>query len=275
MVDNVLQHRRNIDAHFGGDLRSVHGGQADDILDFLLDARRVGRGQVDLVEHRADLQVVFQSQVGVGQGLGFHPLGGVHHQHCPLAGGQRAGHLVVEVHMSRGVNEIETIGLAVLGLVVHAHRTGLDGDAPLPLQVHVVQQLRLHLALLHRAADLDHPVGQGGFAVVNVGDDGEVADLALVSHQAHLPSGKSTHPISDGARRRRADKIRMGPPQRRSAAGFAGKGAPAEWMSFRQPAEAKDMELGATRSMWAMMKKLRILVWSVIGKNLRGKRSGL
>ena len=34
----------------------------------------VGGGQIDLVEHGQDLQVVLQGQVGVGQGLGLHAL---------------------------------------------------------------------------------------------------------------------------------------------------------------------------------------------------------
>ena len=183
MADDVLQHRLHIDAHLGGDLRGVQGRQADHVLDLLLGPPGVGGGQIDLVDHRADLQVVLQGQVSVGQGLGLHPLGGVHHQHRPLAGGQGPGHLIVEVHMARGVDEVEAVGLPVLGLVVHAHRPGLDGDAPLSLQVHVVQQLGLHLPLLHRPADFDHPVGQGGFAMVNVGNDREISDFGLIGHR--------------------------------------------------------------------------------------------
>ncbi len=156
---DVLQHRGDVDALLGRDLRGVQGGQADDVLDLVLHPLGVGGGQVDFVQHRPDLQIVVQGQVGVGQGLGLHPLGGVHHQHRPLAGRQGAADLVVEVHVARGVDEVEAVGLAVLGGVVHADGPGLDGDAPLPLQVHVVQQLGGHLPLLHRAADLNHPVG--------------------------------------------------------------------------------------------------------------------
>ena len=127
-----------------------------------------------------------QGEVGIGQGLGLHALGGVHHKHRPLAGGQRAAHLVVEVHVARGVDEVEAVGFPILGLVIHAHGPGLDGDAPLPLQIHVVQQLRCHLPLLHRAADFDHPVRQGGFAVVDVCNNGKVANFGLVCHMGYL-----------------------------------------------------------------------------------------
>ena len=63
--------------------------------------------------------------------------------------------------------------------VCHPHGVQLDGDAALALEVHRVEQLVAHLALLHRAGGLDEPVGQRGFAVIDVGDDAEVADAGL------------------------------------------------------------------------------------------------
>ena len=64
--NNILQHRLDIGAQLGGDLRSVHGGQADDILHLLLGLQRIGGRQVDLVEHGKDLQIVLHGQIGVG-----------------------------------------------------------------------------------------------------------------------------------------------------------------------------------------------------------------
>ena len=126
---------------------------------------------------------MLQGQVGVGQGLGLHALGGVHHQHRALTGGQGPGHLIVEVHVARGVDEIQGVGLPVGGLVVQPHRPGLDGDAPLPLQVHVVQQLGLHFPLGDGVAQLDEAVGKGGFSVVNV-------DATLVAQAPKIKSYK-------------------------------------------------------------------------------------
>ena len=191
VLHDVLQHGGDVDPHLGGDLRGVQGGQADDVLHLLLGFGRVGGGQVDLVEHRQDLQVVLQSQVGVGQGLGLHALGGVHHQHRALTGGQGAGHLVVEVHMARGVDEVQGVGLPVGGLVVQAHRPGLDGDAPLPLQVHVVQQLGLHLPLGNGVAQLNQAVGKGGFSMIDVCDNGKIADFGLIGHSLITSLGKA------------------------------------------------------------------------------------
>ena len=62
----------------------------------------------------------------------------------------------------------------------------LDGDAALALEVHGVEDLRLHLARLQRAGHLEEAVGQRRLAVVDVRDDGEVADEALVHWVAEL-----------------------------------------------------------------------------------------
>ena len=144
---------------------------------------------------------MLQGQVGVGQGLSLHALGGVHHQHRALTGGQRPGHLVVEVHVARSVNQIEVVGLPILGLVLQTDGPGLDGDATLPLQVHVVQQLGLHLPGGHRVALLNKAVGQGRFAMVNVGNDRKIADLGLVSQHTHLHKANLRGAPQSGARR--------------------------------------------------------------------------
>jgi len=56
----------------------------------------------------------------------------------------------------------------------------LDGDAALALQVHVVQDLGLHLPPGHRAGQFQQTVAQRRLAVVDVGDDREVAKEACV-----------------------------------------------------------------------------------------------
>ncbi len=78
--------------------------------------------------------------------------------------------------MAGGVDEVELVLLAVAGLVLQRDALGLDGDAALALDGVGVQHLLLHLTRLQAAAELDEAVGERGFAVVDVGDDGEVAD---------------------------------------------------------------------------------------------------
>ena len=177
VADHPLQHLIDVEAGLGGDAGSVQAGQADDVLHLLGHLVRVGRGQVDLVQDGHQLQVMLQRHISVGQCLGLHALGGVHHQDGTLAGGQAAAHLVGKVHMARGVDEVELVGLAVLGGVVHGHGAGLDGDAALPLDVHVVQDLVFHGALVHALGQLQNTVREGGFAVVDVCNDAEIADV--------------------------------------------------------------------------------------------------
>ena len=56
---------------------------------------------------------------------------------------------------------------------------GLDGNAALALEIHAVEHLRLHLAGLQGPGMFEEAVGQGRFPVVDVRDDGKVADVAL------------------------------------------------------------------------------------------------
>ena len=79
--------------------------------------------------------------------------------------------------MARGVDEVEIVGDAVVAGVREADGVALDGDAPLPLDVHGVQDLVPELTFSHHAGPLDKAVRQGGLAVVDMGDDAEVADV--------------------------------------------------------------------------------------------------
>ena len=80
--------------------------------------------------------------------------------------------------MARGVYDIDLIVF-----VVHRGVLGQDGDASLPLQITGVHDT-LHGGLVFPidAALLEHLVHQGGFAVVNMGDDGDIADFILRYH---------------------------------------------------------------------------------------------
>jgi hypothetical protein len=79
--------------------------------------------------------------------------------------------------MARRVDQVEDINLAILGLVVQSHGLGLDGDAALLLDIHGIENLLAHLPVGQAAAGLDQPVGERRLAVVDMGDDGEIADM--------------------------------------------------------------------------------------------------
>merc|ERR1711965_1004631 len=84
--------------------------------------------------------------------------------------------------MAGRVDEVELVGLTVTGGVVERHALRLDGDAAFALQIHGIQHLLLELAVGQPAANLNEAVRQGGFAVINVRDDGEIANVRNVGH---------------------------------------------------------------------------------------------
>ena len=86
--------------------------------------------------------------------------------------------------MSGGIDKIQLIGFAIAVLVVQGHTLGLDGNAPLPLQIHGVQYLGFHLSIGQTTAALNKAIGQGGLTVVDMGDDREVANVLVVCHAA-------------------------------------------------------------------------------------------
>jgi len=167
------------------------GVEADDALDLLLDAVRIGRGEVDLVDHRHNGEVVVDREIGVGERLRLDALRGVDDQERSFAGGKAARDLVGEIDVAGGVDEVELVRLAVVGLVEETDGAGLDGDAALALEVHVVEDLVHHLALGEGVGAFEDAVGQGRLAVVDVGDDGEVADALGRSH-----AGVSLPPVA-------------------------------------------------------------------------------
>ena len=161
--------------------QDIAGLAADDVGDLAGVAVGVGGGQVDLVEHRNDVQAAVQRQVQVGQRLRLDALGGVDQQHRAFAGLQRAGHLVGEVDVAGGVDQMQDEFISGVGaagdLPRQPHVLGLDGDAALALDVHPVEVLGAHVPVRDDTGELQHPVGQRGLAVVDVGDDAEVPNL--------------------------------------------------------------------------------------------------
>src|SRR6185369_14909274 len=175
--DDRLQHGLDVLSGLGRNLDGVRSIEPDHVFDLLFDLSRLGGRQVDLVEHRHDFVAGVERVVDVGERLRLDALRGVDHQERALAGGERAIHLVGEVDVAGGVDQVEDVILAVLGVVVQAYRLRLDGDTALALDIHRIEHLLLHFAQLQPAGELDQPVGQRGFAVVDVRDNGEIADI--------------------------------------------------------------------------------------------------
>src|SRR5690606_21597437 len=90
------------------------------------------------------------------------------------------------VHVAGGVHQVELIGLPVRGLIGEADGLGLDGDAALALDIHVIKHLLAHLALGQPTGRLDQPVGERGLPMIDVSDNGKIANTSEINHPAPL-----------------------------------------------------------------------------------------
>ena len=188
--DQLVEHVGDALAGLGADPPHVVGRLAEQLGDLLGDALGLGAGQVDLVQARDQLEPGLDRQVGVGHRLRLDALGRVDDQQRALAGGQRARHLVGEVDVAGRVDQVQLVGLPVVcARVEHPHRLRLDRDPALALEVHRVEHLGAHRARVDRVGQLEDAVGQRRLAVVDVGDDREVADVGLVSHVSRVLAG--------------------------------------------------------------------------------------
>ena len=130
--------------------------------------------------------VLVDGLIDIGQRLGLDPLAGIDHEQRALTCGQAARDLVGKVHMARRVHQVEDIGLTVSSGVIQPHGLGLDGDAAFLLDIHGIEHLFAHLSLGQAAADLDEPVGQRRFAMIDMGDDRKVADSVARCHPGDI-----------------------------------------------------------------------------------------
>ena len=185
--DDGFQNIRHALASLGADQYGVGGVEPDRAFDHFLGALHIGAGQINLVDDGNDFEPVVDGEIGIGQGLRLYALRGVHHQQRAFAGGQRTRDLVGKINMARRVDQVELVGVPVLRGVHHADGVRLDGDAALPLQVHGVEYLGLHLARGERSGQLQQAVSQRGFAMIDMGNDGKIAEKGGV----HGCSGQS------------------------------------------------------------------------------------
>ena len=79
--------------------------------------------------------------------------------------------------MARRVDEIQLIALPVLRQVLEGDRVTLDGDAALAFELHAIQDLVAKVPCPDRVASLDETIGERRLAVVDVGDDAEIANV--------------------------------------------------------------------------------------------------
>ena len=83
--------------------------------------------------------------------------------------------------MPGGVDQVELEVLPGPIGVWQGDGVALDGNAPFTLEIHGVQDLFPEIPGAYQTGVLDEAVGQGGFPVIDVGNDAEVTGLAHIS----------------------------------------------------------------------------------------------
>ena len=175
-LDDSPHHFGNSHAGACAHAQDITGVAAQQLHNLVLHLIGVGALHVDFVDYWNDFQAIVDGHVEVADGLSLNALRGVYHQQCALAGSDGARHLVGEVDVARRVNQVERELIAVEG-IVHLDGVALDGDAPLALQVHVVEHLRLHILANNSLGVLQQAVGQRALAVVDMRHDAEIANI--------------------------------------------------------------------------------------------------
>ncbi len=173
--DNGFKNLLDADSRLGGSRDALLGRDAQDFLKLLLALRHVGGRKVDLVKHRDDLEILLLRKVEIRHRLGLDALCRVHHQNRTLTRGKSAGDLVGEVDVAGGIEEVELVGFAILRLVAHGDRMGLDRDPLFALQIHGIELLRRALPHRNGAGGLHQTIRERSLAVIDMRDDREIS----------------------------------------------------------------------------------------------------
>ncbi len=172
-----------------GEIRQVVLGpqlheQIENLVDHFMGA---GVGAIDLVDHDHRPQPALQ---GLGEheaGLRHGAFGRIDQHQRPVGHPQHALDLAAEIGVAGGVDDVDLHAPVGNGDVL-----GQDGDAPLPLQVVGVEDLLPHqLRLAVAAALAQHAIDQRRLAVVDVGDDGHVANILAAYRHGGWRRGKT------------------------------------------------------------------------------------
>ena len=139
------------------------------------DFRNAGVGAVDLVDRDDERQVLLQSLLQNKAGLGHAALGCIDQQQNAVDHLQNALDLAAEVRVARGVDDVDLNAVVLAGAVL-----GKDRDAALAFDIAGVHDALGDLLVRTESTGLlQHLVDQRRFAVVNVRNDCNVAEIFL------------------------------------------------------------------------------------------------
>ena len=157
----------------------------EQLVDLVEDLGGAGVGPVDLVQGDDDRQMPRHRLLEDVAGLRQRALGGVDEEQHGVDHQQAPLDLAAEVGVTGRVDDVQADALVVDGRLL-----GEDRDPLLALQVHRVHDaVDDGLVRAERAGLAEHRVDEGGLAVVDVGDDGDVAEVVAGSDRGFGRSG--------------------------------------------------------------------------------------
>ena len=134
---------------------------------------RTGVLAVDLVDDDDHLRAALHRLLQDELGLRLRAVVGVHDEQHAVDHAQDALDLAAEVGVAGGVDDVDVVAVVLEGGVL-----GADGDALFAFEVHRVHHALVRLLVGAEGAGLaQQAVDERGFAVIDVGDDGNVSDL--------------------------------------------------------------------------------------------------
>ena len=147
--------------------------RGEQVEHFVGDFGRAGVGAIDLVDDDDRLQPDLERLGDHELGLRQRTLGGVDQYQRAVHHVEDALDLAAEIGVTGRIDDIDA------GVLPHDRRhLGQDGDAALALEVVAIERaLGDTLVFAKRARLLQQAVDQRGLAMVDMGDDGDVAQL--------------------------------------------------------------------------------------------------
>lgn len=80
--------------------------------------------------------------------------------------------------MAGCIDKIEFVYFAVFGFVWEMNALSFNGNSPFAFQIHAVENLLGHFSIRETATQLDKSVGNRGFTVIDMGDNGKISNVA-------------------------------------------------------------------------------------------------
>ena len=83
--------------------------------------------------------------------------------------------------MPWGIDKVELVDLSIGSGIVQRYRLRLNSNTPLTLDIHGVEHLLLQLTFRQTATGLNQTIRERRFTVVDMRDDGEIANMLELS----------------------------------------------------------------------------------------------